>query len=129
LILFTSDREIACDAVAEAFAQAIAAREGLHSPQAWVWRAAFRIAAGDLKRRSERGATTHEDSYVMPEPVIDVVRALSAPAEAASEHRAPPLRGLPHQRGRSDDRFDRGGRHRPSLRGSETTEITPGGQR
>jgi DNA-directed RNA polymerase specialized sigma24 family protein len=77
LILFTSDREMARDAVAEAFAQAIAARERLHSPQARVWRAAFRIAAGDLKRRSRRATSVQEDSYVMPEAVIDVVRALS----------------------------------------------------
>jgi DNA-directed RNA polymerase specialized sigma24 family protein len=77
LILFTGDREVARDAVAEAFAQAIAARERLHSPQAWVWRAAFRIAAGDLKRRSKPSASVQEDFYVMPETVIDVVRALS----------------------------------------------------
>jgi DNA-directed RNA polymerase specialized sigma24 family protein len=86
LILFAGDREIARDAVAEAFAQAISAGERLHSPKAWVWRAAFRIAAGELKRRGDRSAGSGEDSYVMPEPVIDLVRALSklSPKQRAS---------------------------------------------
>jgi RNA polymerase sigma-70 factor, ECF subfamily len=84
LILFAGDREVARDAVAEAFAQAISAGKRLRSPQAWVWRSAFRIAAGDLKRRSMQSPSS-QDSYLMPDPVIDVVRTL---AELSPKQRA-----------------------------------------
>jgi RNA polymerase sigma-70 factor, ECF subfamily len=52
VLLFTGDREIASDATAEAFAQALRRGDQLRSPAAWIWRAAFRIASGELKRRS-----------------------------------------------------------------------------
>jgi RNA polymerase sigma-70 factor (ECF subfamily) len=56
LVAFSGDREVASDAVAEAFAQALGRGEELRDPQRWVWRAAFRIAAGELKdRRRFRG--------------------------------------------------------------------------
>lgn len=86
LILFAGDREVARDAVAEAFAQAISAGERLRSPQAWVWRAAFRIAAGELKHRSKHSPAALEEAYVMPDPVVDLVRALSrlSPKQRAS---------------------------------------------
>jgi DNA-directed RNA polymerase specialized sigma24 family protein len=51
LVAFSGDREVASDAVAEAFAQALGRGEELHHPQRWVWRAAFRIAAGELRDR------------------------------------------------------------------------------
>jgi RNA polymerase sigma-70 factor (ECF subfamily) len=52
--LSTGDREVASDAVAEAFAQALHRGSDLHAPERWVWRSAFRIAAGELKRQKER---------------------------------------------------------------------------
>ena len=51
LYAFARDREVATDAVSEAFAQYLVRRGEVRSPEAWVWRAAFRIAAGELKRR------------------------------------------------------------------------------
>jgi hypothetical protein len=45
------DREVASDAVAEAFAVPALWR-GRRDLPAWVWRSAFRIAAGELKRRT-----------------------------------------------------------------------------
>lgn len=51
LVVFAHDPEIASDAVAEAFAQALRRGQALRDQQAWVWRAGFRIAAGELKRR------------------------------------------------------------------------------
>jgi DNA-directed RNA polymerase specialized sigma24 family protein len=51
LVAYTGDREVADDAMAEAFAQALARGSELRSPRHWVWRAAFRIAAGELKDR------------------------------------------------------------------------------
>ena len=48
---YAQDREVANDAVAEAFAQYIRRGDAVRVPRAWVWRAAFRIAAGELQRR------------------------------------------------------------------------------
>ena len=50
----------------------------LSSPIAWVTRAAFRIAAGELKARRRIGyPITEEDGYEMPEPAFDLAAALS----------------------------------------------------
>ena len=49
LVAFTGSREIASDAVAEAFAQVIARGEGVREPGRWVWRVAYRVAAGLLQ--------------------------------------------------------------------------------
>ncbi|HJP65116.1 MAG TPA: hypothetical protein VKA30_02300 [Actinomycetota bacterium] len=49
---FTADREVTNDAVAEAFAQLLRRGQDVRKPRAWVWKAAFRIAAGELKRRA-----------------------------------------------------------------------------
>jgi RNA polymerase sigma-70 factor (ECF subfamily) len=52
VLLFSGDPEIASDAVAEAFAQLLRRGGEVRSPKPWVWRATFRIAKGELKRRS-----------------------------------------------------------------------------
>jgi hypothetical protein len=57
IALSTGSRDVADDAVAEAFAQAIARGDAIHDPAAWIWRAAFGIAAGELKERSMAGLT------------------------------------------------------------------------
>jgi RNA polymerase sigma-70 factor, ECF subfamily len=51
LVAYSGDREVANDAVAEAFAQALGRGDALVDPLAWIWRVAFRVAAGELKRR------------------------------------------------------------------------------
>ena len=48
---FAGDAEIASDAVAEAFAQALNRGAAIRDPAAWTWRTAFRISAGALKER------------------------------------------------------------------------------
>lgn len=48
---YSHDTEVASDAVAEAFAQALARGDAITSPAAWIWRAVFRIAAGMLQER------------------------------------------------------------------------------
>jgi RNA polymerase sigma-70 factor (ECF subfamily) len=53
---FSRDTDIASDAVAEAFAQCIARGGEVRHPREWIWKAAFRIAAGLLK---ERGRFDH----------------------------------------------------------------------
>ena len=51
LVAYTGDAEVASDAVAGAFAQALGRGDALADPLAWIWRVAFRVAAGELKRR------------------------------------------------------------------------------
>lgn len=76
LVLSMGSRDVADDAVAEAFAQALARGGELHDPLAWVWRAAFRIAAGELKARALVDELRTEVADEMPEPVVDLIRAL-----------------------------------------------------
>jgi RNA polymerase sigma-70 factor, ECF subfamily len=75
LLAFTGDREIASDAVAEAFAQALRAGRRIRSPADWVWRVAFRIAAGELKDRGRFGKV-EERSYELDERAHAVIAAL-----------------------------------------------------
>jgi RNA polymerase sigma-70 factor (ECF subfamily) len=49
---FTGDVDIAAEAMAEAFAQALRRGPAIHDVSAWIWRSAFRLAAADLKHRS-----------------------------------------------------------------------------
>lgn len=52
LYAYTGDEDLASDAVAEAFAQALRRGSAIRDVRGWVWRSAFRLARGDLKRRS-----------------------------------------------------------------------------
>ncbi len=52
LYAYAGDHDVASDAVAEAFAQALRRGREIRDVRSWVWRSAFRLAAGDLKRRS-----------------------------------------------------------------------------
>jgi len=62
--------------MAEAFAQALGRGDAVEAPDRWIWRAAFRIASGELKARRESGPGIPFDDTVLPEPVVDLVRAL-----------------------------------------------------
>ncbi len=86
LVAFSGDRDIASDATSEAFAQALRRGEAIRDPLAWIWRAAFRIAAGELKQRGRQAAPLSEASYELPEPaaeVTDALRRLPAQQRAA----------------------------------------------
>jgi RNA polymerase sigma-70 factor (ECF subfamily) len=76
LLLHAADPEIASDAAAEAFAQLIRARAGVRDARAWLWRVAFRLADRELASRS-RPHPIDQTAYDMPEPVIDLIRALA----------------------------------------------------
>jgi len=52
LLAYTGNAETASDAEAEAFAQVIRRGDAVDDVEAWVWRSAFRIAAGLLASRS-----------------------------------------------------------------------------
>lgn len=76
LTAYAGDPDVASDAMAEAFAQALARGEAIKDPAAWVWRTSFRIAAGELARRRRSDAIDLGEVVLMPEPVADVVSAL-----------------------------------------------------
>jgi RNA polymerase sigma-70 factor (ECF subfamily) len=61
LYAFAGTEDVASDAVAEAFAQALRRGSAIRDVRSWVWRSAFRLAAGDLKRQSNlsRGPMPH----------------------------------------------------------------------
>jgi RNA polymerase sigma-70 factor, ECF subfamily len=50
VLAWSGSRDVADEACAEAFAQAARRGAAVRDVDAWVWRAAFRIAAGELKR-------------------------------------------------------------------------------
>ncbi len=76
LVAFSGDRDNASDAESEAFAQALRRGEAIRDPLAWIWRAAFRIAAGELHDRGRQSPAPSEPMYELPEPAAEVTAAL-----------------------------------------------------
>lgn len=62
MLAWSGDGDIASDAVAEAFAQALRRGDAVEYVGRWVWRAAFRIAGGLL---ADRRRTTAEDATAL----------------------------------------------------------------
>ena len=77
VMAFAGDREVASDAVAEAFAQALRRGDAMQDPLRWIWRAAFRIAAGELKERGRFRDALADPGYEPDEPVTDLLEALA----------------------------------------------------
>jgi RNA polymerase sigma factor (sigma-70 family) len=77
VLAFAGDPEVASDAVEEAFAQALARGAAIRSPEHWLWRTVFRIAAGELKQRGRHRADHLEEAYEMDELARDLVDALA----------------------------------------------------
>ena len=78
LLGFTADPDVASDALAEAFAQALALADTIRSPADWIWTVAFRIAGGELQRRQrDRPMGIAESRYELQEPIDDVLQALA----------------------------------------------------
>lgn len=80
LFAWSSDPEVASDAVAEAFMQLLGRGGAVRDPQAWVWRSAFKIARGILKERHlTSGEVDMPDTIVTPvEADDDLLTALAA---------------------------------------------------
>jgi RNA polymerase sigma-70 factor (ECF subfamily) len=56
LMAFTAGRaDVAEEAVSETFARAVANSDRIEQPVAWLYRVAFRIAAGELRRERDQG--------------------------------------------------------------------------
>jgi RNA polymerase sigma-70 factor (ECF subfamily) len=84
--LFSGDRELASDAVAEAFAQALRRGDEIRAPERWVWRTAFLVARGMLKERGHMVAAVAERGYTMDASMLELLDALRAlsPAQRAA---------------------------------------------
>lgn len=76
LLAFTGDAVIAEDAVAEAFAQAIRRGPALRDPEGWVWRTAYRVAAGSLKERRRIANVVVEPWYELDQISSMLIEAL-----------------------------------------------------
>jgi len=84
VLAWSGSTDVADEAVAEAFAQLLRRGDVVRDPEAWVWRASFRLAAGDLQRRRSRAtsggpeAADHLASPPdrLPDDALDLVRAL-----------------------------------------------------
>lgn len=81
LLAYSGDRDVASDALAEAFAQALRRGEAIREPEKWLWRAGFRIAAADLKDRGRHTVSLTEGSYEMEPAARDLVIALGSLSE------------------------------------------------
>jgi RNA polymerase sigma-70 factor (ECF subfamily) len=67
-------RDVAEEAVAEAFARAIAHSGGIRDPLPWIYRTALRLAAEELRR--ERRHAPQEDAAIAPPEIDTLMRAL-----------------------------------------------------
>ena len=88
--LYAGDPDIASDAVAEAFAQVLGRAGAVRSVDRWVWRVAFRVAAGLLQERRRTVPHLHERmdrrAHEIAGPSADLlaaVRSLSPRQRAA----------------------------------------------
>lgn len=75
LLAYSGDPEVASDAVAEAFAQALRRGDAIRNVDRWVWKASFRIAAGELKERG-RFSPQIDGSTEEPSRDLDLRTAL-----------------------------------------------------
>lgn len=76
LLSFSGDGHLASDAEAEAFAQAIRRGDQIDHVERWVWRAAFRIAAGMLADRRRTNVDVPDELGVEAPPIVAEFLAL-----------------------------------------------------
>ena len=76
LTAFCGSRDIAQEAVAEAFAQAAGRGGAIRSPERWVWKTAYRIAAGELKQWGSVVPLSGDAPIVENEPAWELRSAL-----------------------------------------------------
>jgi len=85
LVYVGGQRHIADDAVAEAFARAIANGVAIRQPKSWLYKTAFRLAAAEL--RSQRNQGQEEEAPIVDDhevlEVLDALRQLPPGQRAA----------------------------------------------
>jgi RNA polymerase sigma-70 factor (ECF subfamily) len=77
LLAYSGDRDVADEALGEAFAQAARRGDELRAPDRWIWTAAFRIAAGELQRRGRVPPAVLPTADADPTDALALVAALS----------------------------------------------------
>jgi len=89
LLAWSGDRDVASDAIAEAFAQAAPRLDRIADLDGWLWRASFKIAAGMLdsaRRRAPVGTDPMTDqmspSTQLPDEAAALVAALAQLSES-----------------------------------------------
>jgi RNA polymerase sigma-70 factor, ECF subfamily len=82
------DRSVADDAVAEAFAQCLRRGGEVRDPRAWVWTAAFRLAAGELQARGRLVADAEAGDQAIEGPSADALDLLTALRRLPTNQRA-----------------------------------------
>ena len=87
LVAYCADADLASEVVAEAYAQALRRGEAVRDPAAWTWRAAFKIASGQLKARRTA------DQVAAADP--DAAASLGRPDRYADPDLQVALRQLP----------------------------------
>lgn len=94
VLAWSGSVDVTDDAVAEAFAQLLRRGDEVRNPQAWVWRAAFKLAAGDLQRRRARAseqATTRANGH---DPLDDPLDRVAAPPDRLPDEAIDLLRAM-----------------------------------
>jgi RNA polymerase sigma-70 factor (ECF subfamily) len=78
-------RDIAEEAMAEAFARALARSDTIRDPVAWIYRTAFRLANDELRAERRRGPAPSDVEAPPPElsGLMDALRKLSPNQRAA----------------------------------------------
>jgi RNA polymerase sigma-70 factor (ECF subfamily) len=76
LLAYSGDPDVASDAAAESFAQALRRGRELRDVRAWVWRVAFRVAAGELDRRRSTEPTIPERAVPVDDARLEILDAL-----------------------------------------------------
>jgi RNA polymerase sigma-70 factor, ECF subfamily len=75
ILAYSGEPDVAREAVAEAFARALASESSIREVVPWLWRVAFRVASNDLKDRG-RHTNAAVEERPGPEP-HDLVEALA----------------------------------------------------
>jgi RNA polymerase sigma factor (sigma-70 family) len=77
LVVYTAGRrDIAEEAVAEAFARAVAHEATIRDPLPWIYRTAFRLANEELRGERRRAPAEHGERAVDPPEFANVAAAL-----------------------------------------------------
>jgi RNA polymerase sigma-70 factor (ECF subfamily) len=76
LLAYSGDPDMASDIMSEAFAQLLRRGSAVRDPERWLWRSAFKIAAGEMRRARQDEPLIDGGHYDLEEPAIDLMRAL-----------------------------------------------------
>jgi RNA polymerase sigma-70 factor (ECF subfamily) len=73
---YSGDRDVASDALAEAFARALRPESNIRDLEGWLWRVSFRLAGAEMRRKGHIGYELPSTRYEMPETVPELMTAL-----------------------------------------------------